>query len=183
MTSPVVRVLYAALLSRLLVLLVAVLADLHVTDYDTSGRYDVPNTSTRCQLSDGDEKTPQARGRSSTVLLSAVSAEQPPHLRVAPSERPAAALLLPRSAGASRSCHGARTDTSPPCVCYSLECRPHCARTSLPGTRFTMSASRSAATRRRSRTRSSLSSRRSCAACKGQARSALRHRLVLVPSL
>jgi len=82
MTSPVVRVLYAALLSRLLVLLLAVLADLHVTDYDTSGRYDVPNTSTRCQLSDGDEKTPQARGHSSTMVLSSVSAEQPPHLCV-----------------------------------------------------------------------------------------------------
>ena len=61
--SPVVRVLYAALASRLLVLLLALLSDAQLADYDTSGRYDVPNTSTRCELSDGDEKFPQARRR------------------------------------------------------------------------------------------------------------------------
>jgi hypothetical protein len=59
--SPVVRVLYAALASRLLVLLLALVADSRLADYDTSWRYDVPNTSTRCELSDGDEKFPQAR--------------------------------------------------------------------------------------------------------------------------
>jgi len=59
MRSPVFRVLQVAVASRVLVLLLALLSDAAVQDYDTSARYDVPNTSTRCELSDGDEKTPQ----------------------------------------------------------------------------------------------------------------------------
>ncbi len=63
MSSPVYRVLQVAVASRAAVLLLALLADAAVQDYDSSARYDVPNTSTRCELSDGDEKQPQARGR------------------------------------------------------------------------------------------------------------------------
>ena len=58
---PVWRVLRAALLSRAAVLSLAFLADALLADYDSSSRYDVPDTSTRCELTDGDEKFPQAR--------------------------------------------------------------------------------------------------------------------------
>jgi len=59
--APVFRVLHAALASRLLVLTLALVSNAWLDDYDSSARYDVPDTAARCELSDGDEKFPQAR--------------------------------------------------------------------------------------------------------------------------
>ena len=58
------RVFTAAVVSRALVLGLALASDWAVEDYDTSARYDLPNTSAGCAMSDGDEKLVQARSRS-----------------------------------------------------------------------------------------------------------------------
>jgi hypothetical protein len=55
------RVFLAACASRTLVLALALASDWAVDDYDTSARYDVPNTSAGCAMSDGDDKLVQAR--------------------------------------------------------------------------------------------------------------------------
>jgi hypothetical protein len=54
-------VFFAALASRAAVVTLALAADAFVDDYDTSARYDLPNTSSGCKLSDGDDKVLQAR--------------------------------------------------------------------------------------------------------------------------
>ena len=63
MTWDLYRVFVAAVVSRALVLALGLASDWAVTDYDTSARWDVPNTSSSCVMSDGDEKVVQARRR------------------------------------------------------------------------------------------------------------------------
>ena len=66
MSADLFRVFVAAVVSRALVLALGLASDWAVADYDTSARWDVPNTSSSCVMSDGDEKVVQARrgGRS-----------------------------------------------------------------------------------------------------------------------
>ena len=92
---PVWRVLRAALLSRAAVLSLAFLADALLADYDSSSRYDVPDTSTRCELTDGDEKFPQARPAESSAarLSDLLSPENRAH--AGPLQVRAGALSLP----------------------------------------------------------------------------------------
>ena len=61
MPSDLWRVFGAALASRALVLCLGLASDWAVADYDTSARYDVPNTSAGCAMSDGDDIVLQAR--------------------------------------------------------------------------------------------------------------------------
>ena len=61
MPSDLWRVFGAALASRALVLSLGLASDWAVSDYDTSARYDVPNTSAGCAMSDGDDIVVQAR--------------------------------------------------------------------------------------------------------------------------
>ena len=63
MTWDLYRVFVAAVVSRALVLALGLASDWAVADYDTSARWDVPNTSSSCVMSDGDEKVVQARRR------------------------------------------------------------------------------------------------------------------------
>ena len=63
MTWDLYRVFVAAVVSRALVLALGLASDWAVADYDTSARWDVPNTSAACVMSDGDEKVVQARRR------------------------------------------------------------------------------------------------------------------------
>lgn len=58
---PVWRVFKTAVASRVLVAALALASSAVLDHYDSSSRYDVPNTALRCELSDGDEKFPQAR--------------------------------------------------------------------------------------------------------------------------
>ena len=61
MTWDLYRVFVAAVASRALVLALALASDWAVDDYDTSARWDVPNTGATCHMSDGDDKVVQAR--------------------------------------------------------------------------------------------------------------------------
>jgi hypothetical protein len=83
------RVFSAAVLSRCLVLALALASDWAVDDYDTSARWDVPNTGPSCEMSDGDDKIVQARGGARVRQSQDLT-------RGPPAEGPARARLLPR---------------------------------------------------------------------------------------
>ena len=83
------RVFVAAVVSRALVLALGLASDWAVEDYDTSARWDVPNTSSACVMSDGDDKVVQAR-------LGRAPSRQRALTRAPPAERPAGQGVLPR---------------------------------------------------------------------------------------
>lgn len=83
------KVFVAAVVSRGLVLALALASDWAVEDYDTSARWDVPNTGPSCEMSDGDDKIVQARGQGRRQLRQDLT-------RAPPAEGPARARLLPR---------------------------------------------------------------------------------------
>ena len=166
MSADLFRVFVAAVVSRALVLALGLASDWAVADYDTSARWDVPNTSSSCVMSDGDEKVVQARRRRARRGGQAAGA----HARASPAERPAGQGVLPRGGGAltAQGCGFAAAALT------RRAAAPRRRRTGWRGTRCTSCASRSAATKPKRRTPFSRCCPASCAACSPPVRALLR---------